>query len=105
MPPDARETSIGELAEQLSEQSSTLARQERRLAQLESQEKGRRAGIGLGVLGVAGIVAFIAAEALVAAVVLALDSDLKTWASAAIVGLALLVLAGVLALTGKRRID
>jgi hypothetical protein len=57
------------------------------------------------VLGVAGIVAFIAAQALVAAVVLALDSDLKTWASAGIVGLALLVLAGVLALSGKRQID
>lgn len=61
--------------------------------------------MGLGVLGVAGIVAFLAAQALVAALVLALDSDLKSWASAAIVGVALLVVAGVVALTGKRRID
>lgn len=105
MPPDRREASLGELVKQLSEQSSTLARQERRLARLESQEKGRRAGFGLGVLGVAGIVAFLAAQALVAAMVLALDSDLKSWASAAIVGVALLVVAGVAALTGKRRID
>lgn len=89
------------LAKQLYEQSSTLARIESRLAQLEQREKGKRSGIGVGALGVAGIVTLFGIAALLTAVVLALDSDLKSWASAAIVGLALLALGGVAAVMGR----
>jgi len=93
------------LTKQLSEQSSTLARHEKRLARLERREAGTTAGIGVSPALVAGIVAFLAAEALVAAVVLALDSDLKTWAAAAIVGMGLMIIAAVVALMAKRRVD
>jgi len=90
---------------QLSEQSSTLARQELRLAQLEIHEKVKKAGIGAGMLGAAGIVTFFGVAALLTAVVLALDTGLKSWASAAIVGVVLLAIAGVAALVGKKQID
>lgn len=93
------------LTKQPSEQSSTLARHEKRLARLERREAGTTAGIGVSPALVAGIVAFLAAEALVAAVVLALDSDLKTWAAAAIVGMGLMIIAAVVALMAKRRVD
>ena len=45
------ERPVGDLVKQLSEQTSTLIRQELRLAQLEMQEKGKRAGIGAGLFG------------------------------------------------------
>ena len=102
--PDPGGASVGELVKQLSEQASTLARQELRLAQLELQEKGKKAGIGVGVFGVAGIAAFFGVAALLAAIVLALDSDLKGWAAAGIVGVGLLAFAGVAALIGKKQI-
>ena len=94
-----------ELTTQLSEQSSTLARHEKRLATLERRETETTVGIRPSPAFVAGIVAFLAAEALVAAVVLALDSDLKTWAAAAIVGVGLMVIAVLVALMAKRNVD
>src|ERR671918_560154 len=48
---------VGELVNQLSQQTSTLIRQELRLAQTELQEKGKRMGIGAGMFGGAGLVA------------------------------------------------
>ena len=94
-----------EVTQQLSEQSSTLARHEKRLAKLERGEPGATAAIRVSPSFIAGIIAFLAAEALVAAVVLALDRDLKTWAAAGIVGLGLTVIAAVVALIAKRHVD
>ncbi len=94
-----------ELTRELSEQSSTLARHEKRLATLERRETETTVAIRASPAFVAGIVAFLAAEALVAAVVLALDSDLKTWAAAGIVGVGLMVIAVLVALMAKRNVD
>ena len=44
--PQPREQSMGELFKQLSNDLSTLVRQELRLAQAEMTEKGKRAGFG-----------------------------------------------------------
>jgi len=82
-----------------------LARQEIRLAQLELQEKGRKAGLGIAAFGAAGIGAFFGAAALLTAIVLALDTELRTWFSALIVGVVLLAIAGVTALLGKKQVD
>src|ERR687898_675595 len=43
------ERSVGDLVQQLSEQTATLVRKEMRLAQVELQEKGKRAGARGGV--------------------------------------------------------
>ena len=45
---------LGELVQDLSRQTSTLIRQEMRLAQAELAEKGRHAGKGAGMFGGAG---------------------------------------------------
>ena len=42
------ERSVGDLVQQLSEQTATLVRKEMRLAQVELQEKGKRAAPGPG---------------------------------------------------------
>jgi uncharacterized membrane protein YqjE len=68
----ASDASTAELVSRLGEQVSTLIRSELRLAQVELQEKGKRAGIGVGLFGGAGLGALFGAGALVACAILAL---------------------------------
>lgn len=96
---------LGELVQDLSRQTSTLIRQEMRLAQAELTEKGRHAGKGAGMFGGAGLVALYGVGALVAAAILGLATVLEPWIAAAAIGVLLLVIAGILALTGKKEID
>src|ERR687895_804555 len=86
--------SVGELVNQLSQQTSTLIRQELRLAQTELQEKGKRMGIGAGLFGGAGPVGLFGIGTL-----------LEPWIAAVIVGVVLLAVAGILALTGRRQVE
>lgn len=95
---------MAELVQDLSKQTSTLVRQELRLAQLEMQQKGRAAGIGLGLFGGAGLVAVFGVGALVAAAILALATAVDAWLSALIVAVALFAIAGVAALVGKKEV-
>src|SRR5918995_5757219 len=96
---------LGELVQDLSRQTSTLIRQEMRLAQTELAEKGRHAGRGAGMFGGAGAVALYGVGALVAAAILRLATVLDAWIAAAAIGAVLLVIAGILALTGKKELD
>jgi uncharacterized membrane protein YqjE len=97
--------SVGGLVQQLSQQTATLVRQEMRLAQTELQEKGKRAGMGAGMFGGAGLVALYGVGALLAAAILAIGTAVDPWIAAVIVGVALLATAGLLALLGKRQVD
>lgn len=97
--------SVGELVNQLSQQTSTLVRQELRLAQTELQEKGKRMGIGAGMFGGAGFVALYGVGALVAAAIIGIGTLLEPWIAAVIVGVVLLVVAGVLALIGRKQVE
>src|SRR3954471_11018041 len=100
---DRREQSIGELLKRLSEETSTLVRQELELAKAEAAQKGKEAGVGAGLFGGAGIVGFLALGALTAAIILALDTAMAGWLAALIVALVYGAIAGVLALTGRDR--
>jgi uncharacterized membrane protein YqjE len=100
-----REQSMGELFKELSNDLSTLVRQELRLAQAEMTEKGKRAGIGAGMFGGAGIVALFAAGTLTACLVAALSKGMDVWLAALIVTVVYLAVAGVLALTGRKRVS
>jgi Putative Actinobacterial Holin-X, holin superfamily III len=103
--PQRTDKPIGDLLQQASQQTATLVRQEMRLAQLEIKEKGRHAGIGAGLLGGGGVMAFLALGALTTAAIAGLSLVLPVWAAALIVGVILFPLAGVLALAGKKQID
>jgi len=96
---------IGDLVKQLSEQTSTLVRKELQLAQLEMTEKGKRAGIGAGLFGGAGVVALYGVGALIAAVILLLATAIEPWLSALIVAVVLLAAGGVVALMGKKQVQ
>jgi uncharacterized membrane protein YqjE len=97
--------SVGELVQQLSNQTATLVRQELRLAQAELQEKGKRVGIGAGMFGGAGLVALYGVGALIAAAIIGIGTLLEPWIAAAIVGVVLLAVAGILALTGRKQVE
>jgi membrane protein len=96
---------LGELVQDLSRQTSTLIRQEMRLAQAELAEKGKHAGKGAGMFGGAGLVALYGVGALIAAAILGLATVLEPWSAAALIGILLLAVAGILALTGKKELD
>jgi hypothetical protein len=96
---------LGELVQDLSRQTSTLIRQEMRLAQAELTEKGRHASKGAGMFGGAGLVALYGVGALIAAAIIGLGTVIELWIAAAAVGAGLLLIAGILALTGKKEID
>jgi uncharacterized membrane protein YqjE len=98
-----RERPTGELVKDLSTQVSTLVRQELELAKVELSAKGKEAGIGAGLLGAGGVLALFGIGALTAAAILALDTAMAGWLAAVIVGVAWLVIGGVLALVGKAR--
>jgi uncharacterized membrane protein YqjE len=99
------ERSVGELVHALSQQTATLVRQEMRLAQVELQEKGKRVGLGAGMFGGAGLVALYGVGALIAAAIIGIGTLIEPWLAAVIVGVVLLAVAGILALTGKKQVD
>jgi uncharacterized membrane protein YqjE len=97
--------SVAELLERLSDQIPRLVRDEIRLARLELQDKGKRVGIGAGMFGSGGLLAFYAGGAIVASLVLLLSLAVEAWVAALIVGVLLLAIAGLLGLLGKKRIE
>ena len=96
---------VGDLVKQLSQQTSELARKEVELAKAELAQKGRQAGIGAGMFGAAGLFGIFAFAVLTTAAILALAIVLDAWLAAVIVGAAYAAIAGVLALTGKQRVE
>ncbi|WP_246023868.1 phage holin family protein [Nocardia yunnanensis] len=101
---DPGQETVGELVQRASQQLTELVRGELRLAQAEMKEKGKRYGVGGGLFGGAGVVGFLALQALVATVIAALALALPVWASALIVTAVLAVIAAVLALTGSKQV-
>ena len=95
---------MGQLFKELSNDLSTLMRQELALAQAEMTEKGKRAGLGIGMLGGAGIVGFVASLALTATLIALLATTMKVWVAALIITGAYGIVAGLLALSGRKRV-
>jgi MFS family permease len=101
--PDDR--SVADLLRHLSEQTATLVRQEMELAKAELSVKGKRMGMGAGMFGGAGIVGAYALGALTACLILVLATAIHAWLAALIVAVVYGAIAGVLALTGKNKVQ
>jgi len=99
----AADASIGELMGQLSAQTSRLVRDEMRLATKELQQSAKHAGIGAGLISVAGLLSVLGLATLIAAGVAALALVLPVWAAAVIVGVLLFVIAGIAALFSRKQ--
>jgi Putative Actinobacterial Holin-X, holin superfamily III len=96
---------VGTLVHDLTQQTSQLIREEMALARAELQEKGRHAGLGIGLFSGAGLLAFFGGACLVATAVLALALAMPSWLAGLIVTLVLFAAAGVAALVGKKQVQ
>jgi len=99
------ERPVAELLQELSEQTSTLVRQEMELARLELMEKGKRAGIGAGMFGGASMVGLYAIGAFTAAVILLLATAMSGWLAGLVVAAVYGLVAGGLALAGRSQVQ
>ena len=110
-----RQKHLSELLGRLGSDAGTLVRQEMALARAEIAaavedakaelaDKGKKAGAGAGMFGVAGAAALLALGTLTAALVLVLDRALPADLAALIVGLAWAVVAAAAALRGRDKV-
>jgi uncharacterized membrane protein YqjE len=97
--------STSELVQKASEQISRLVKDEIALAKVELAEKGKHAGIGVGLFGGGGVLALYGVGALFATLIIVLDLFMPLWAAALIVSVLLFAAAGVLALLGKKQVS
>lgn len=95
------EASAGQLLSQVTEDISTLIRDELQLAKQDLAESGKRVGVGVGMFGLAGTLALYGLGALIATIILAIAEGLAPWIAAGIVTLVLFIAAAVAALVGK----
>jgi len=102
---NASDASTAELVRQLSDQTSTLIRDEMALVKAEISEKGKKAGIGAGMFGGAGIFGFYAFGALTATLIAVISLAVDTWIAALIVTVVYAAIAGILALQGKNKVQ
>jgi len=102
---ELREQGLGDLVRELSSQVSTLVHQEVELAKVELSEKGKKAGVGAGMLGGATIAALVFLGSLTAFLILVLDLAMPAWAAALIVTAAWAAVAAVLALRGREKLQ
>ena len=103
-PNDVRDRPIAELMKDLSDQTTTLVRKELELAKVELAEKGKKAGVGAGMFGGAGLLGVFAFGALTACIVLALATAIAAWLAALIVAVVYGAIAAVLALRGRTQV-
>jgi uncharacterized membrane protein YqjE len=101
---DLRDHGTGELIKDLSGQVSRLVRQEVELAKLEMIEKGKKLGVGAGMLGGAAVAALLMLGSLTAFLIIVLALAMPWWAAALIVTAVWGVVATVLALRGRDEI-
>lgn len=99
--PARQDRSLGELLAELTQEITTLVRQEITLARVEMADKATNIGKQLGLLAVGGALAYSGVLAIVAALVIILASaGLPWWASALIVGVIVAGIGGALVKKG-----
>jgi len=101
---DVADTSIGELIGNISNDLSTLFRQEVDLAKVELKQEASKAGKAAGMLGAAGFAGYLAVLLLSLAVVWGLANVIDEGWAAFIVGLVWAIIGAVLFVIGRNRL-
>jgi hypothetical protein len=96
--------STGELLKRLSDETTTLVKQEIELLKAELAAKAKPAGMGAGMFGGAGLFGLGAFLALTGFFIALLDGAVPIWAAALIVAAVYAAIAGVLAMTGRQKV-
>jgi len=102
---DMRDQPVSDIVKQVTDEAKTLVGQEIKLAKAEMTEKAKEIGIGAGMFGGAGYSLHLAGLGLMLTVIFALSTAMPAWLAALIVTVVFVAIAGVLALTGKKRIQ
>ena len=90
---------------QLSEDLGILVRKELELARQELSEKAKRAGAGAGMLSASAVTGLLTLGSLTALLIIAIALALPLWLSALIVTVMWGAITGILALTGKNKLQ
>jgi hypothetical protein len=101
---DPHHASTGQLVTQAAAQVSALVRTEIALGKAEIMEKGKRLGMGAGLLATAGLLGLYAFGLLIALVAMILDRDWPAWLAVLVPLLALGTLCLLLAAFGISRL-
>ncbi|MFN2569777.1 MAG: phage holin family protein [Candidatus Dormibacteria bacterium] len=102
--PDLHERSVPELMKDLASETTTLMRKELELAKAEMADKGRRAGVGVGLFGAAGTLGMYAFGALTLCLIAALSHAVPLWLASLIVAVAYAAAAGIFAINGRQKL-
>ncbi|MBA2955476.1 phage holin family protein [Nocardioides sp. MAH-18] len=97
--------SIGEIVGDVTQDLTTLIRQEIDLAKTELKEEGTKAAKGAGMLGGAGLAGFFAVLFLSTTLMFVLDEFLELWLAALIVTAVWAVATAALAVIGKNKLQ
>lgn len=100
-PTQPADASTGELVSQAVTDISTLIRDELAMAKRDLANSGKKAGVGIGMFGLAGTLCLFGLATLIATAILAIAEGLAPWLAGAIVTVVLFIAAGVAALAGK----
>jgi uncharacterized membrane protein YqjE len=100
-----RSRPTGELLRELSDQTTTLVKQEIELLKAELTEKGKTAGVGAGMFGGAGLFGVFAFAALTTCIIAALTEVMSLWLAALIVTVVYAAVAAVLGLRGRDKVQ
>ncbi|MDQ3616589.1 MAG: phage holin family protein [Actinomycetota bacterium] len=97
--------SVGDIVGDITKDLTALMRQEIELAKTEAKREAAKAGKGAGMLGGAGVAAHVMLIFLSLALVYLLDNVMPVELAALIVGLLWAIVAGVLAMAGKKQLQ
>ena len=104
MTTETNQPSVKQLFGDLARETSTLVRQEVRLAQVEMTEKATFVGKQAAFIGAGSAIGIVGMLALVAALILGLGTLIPLWTSALLVGVVFMIAAVVLAEVGVQRL-
>jgi putative superfamily III holin-X len=105
LPDDLKEQPWVDVLKTLGEELRSFIQQEMQLVKVELGSKIKQAGIGAGMFGAAGFMGFLAVGALTAAAILALALVVPAWAASLIVAAFYGLVAALLALSGKKKVQ
>jgi uncharacterized membrane protein YqjE len=101
----ADDRSLGQIVSDVTQDITTLIRQEMDLAKTELKQEMTKAGKGAGLLGGAGVAGYFVLLFLSVTLMYALNEAVDAWLAALIVTVLWAVVAGVLAMVGKKSLD
>ncbi|EEP70453.1 hypothetical protein MCAG_00780 [Micromonospora sp. ATCC 39149] len=99
------DTPVAELVQRATEQITRLVRDELTMARTEMTTKGKRAGVGAGLLGGGAVLGLLAGGTAAATIVLALAAIMPDAVAALIVTVILAIAAAITAQRGKKQVS